>query len=238
MYMHFTARVCNFNPRSTISVKRAYIPWEKTLVSSNVALHAITYSPTVCRTVAPQYQLQGGEDSQHANLQFIFRKRATNYRALLREMTHKDEASSGSSPPCTAVHSTKRAGVALHQIKRSSCTSESSWKTARVHKSEHAQETMMPTRERELSSAFTFISPSSVSPSREHTNPPSLSLTADTSRKARFRLGVTAHSSWSNFDPNGIRWLQMIGWLGPRFHRRWWLFGQWVLFLERIIVHM
>jgi len=34
-------------------------------------------------------------------LQVIFRKRATNYRALLRKMTCKDKASCGSSPPCT-----------------------------------------------------------------------------------------------------------------------------------------
>jgi len=34
-------------------------------------------------------------------LQVIFRKRATNYRALLREMAYKDKASYGSSPPCT-----------------------------------------------------------------------------------------------------------------------------------------
>ena len=34
------------------------------------------------------------------NLQVIFRKRATNYRALLREMTYKDKASYGFSPPC------------------------------------------------------------------------------------------------------------------------------------------
>jgi len=33
-------------------------------------------------------------------LQFIFRKRATNYRALLRKMTYKDKASYGSSPIC------------------------------------------------------------------------------------------------------------------------------------------
>jgi len=33
-------------------------------------------------------------------LQVIFRKRATNYRALLRKMTYKDKASYGSSPPC------------------------------------------------------------------------------------------------------------------------------------------
>jgi len=34
-------------------------------------------------------------------LQVIFRKRATDYRALLREMTCKDKTSYGSSPPCT-----------------------------------------------------------------------------------------------------------------------------------------
>jgi len=33
-------------------------------------------------------------------LQVIFRKRATNYRALLRKMTCKDKASYGFSPPC------------------------------------------------------------------------------------------------------------------------------------------
>ena len=32
-------------------------------------------------------------------LQVIFRKRATNYRAFLQKMNHKDKASYGSSPP-------------------------------------------------------------------------------------------------------------------------------------------
>ena len=36
-------------------------------------------------------------------LQIIFRKRATNYRALLQEMSFKDKASYGSSPPCIQV---------------------------------------------------------------------------------------------------------------------------------------
>jgi len=36
----------------------------------------------------------------YLKLQVIFRKRATNYRALLRNMTYKDKASYGSSPPC------------------------------------------------------------------------------------------------------------------------------------------
>jgi len=34
-------------------------------------------------------------------LEVIFRKRATNYRALLRTLTYTDKASYGSSPPCT-----------------------------------------------------------------------------------------------------------------------------------------
>ena len=34
-------------------------------------------------------------------LQVVFRKRATNYRALLQQITYKYKASYGSSPPCT-----------------------------------------------------------------------------------------------------------------------------------------
>jgi len=37
-------------------------------------------------------------------LQVIFHKRATNYRALLREMTYKEKASCGSSPLCMHCH--------------------------------------------------------------------------------------------------------------------------------------
>ena len=33
----------------------------------------------------------------------IFRKRATNHRALLRKMTYKDKASYGSLPPCIHI---------------------------------------------------------------------------------------------------------------------------------------
>jgi len=36
-------------------------------------------------------------------LQVIFRKRATNYRALLRKMTYEDKPSYASSPPCMCV---------------------------------------------------------------------------------------------------------------------------------------
>jgi len=37
-------------------------------------------------------------------LQVIFRKRATNYRALLRTMISEDKASYGSLPLCTYIH--------------------------------------------------------------------------------------------------------------------------------------
>jgi len=37
-------------------------------------------------------------------LQVIFRKRATNYRELLREMTYKDKTSYRSAPPCIVLH--------------------------------------------------------------------------------------------------------------------------------------
>jgi len=37
-------------------------------------------------------------------LQVIFRKRATNYGALLRKMTYKQNASYGSSPPCIHIY--------------------------------------------------------------------------------------------------------------------------------------
>jgi len=40
-------------------------------------------------------------------LQVIFRKRATNYRALLQKMIYKDKASHGSLPPCTRVRKTR-----------------------------------------------------------------------------------------------------------------------------------
>ena len=36
-------------------------------------------------------------------LQVFFRKRATNYRALLRKMTYKDKASDDFRPPCTSL---------------------------------------------------------------------------------------------------------------------------------------
>ena len=34
-------------------------------------------------------------------LQVIFRKKAIDYRALLRKMTYKDKASCDSTPPCS-----------------------------------------------------------------------------------------------------------------------------------------
>ena len=39
----------------------------------------------------------------YLTLQVIFRKRTNNHRALLQKMTYKDEASYGSSPPCSLI---------------------------------------------------------------------------------------------------------------------------------------
>jgi len=48
-----------------------------------------------------------GESARaHAQkLQVIFRKRATNYRALLRKMTYEDKAPYDPTPPCSADYS-------------------------------------------------------------------------------------------------------------------------------------
>ena len=49
-------------------------------------------------------------------LQVIFRKRATNCRALLRKMTYKDKASYDSTPPCTLpLHSRRDVGSGFVQ---------------------------------------------------------------------------------------------------------------------------
>ena len=37
-------------------------------------------------------------------MQVIFRKRATNYRALLQNMTYEDKASHDSTPPCSDMY--------------------------------------------------------------------------------------------------------------------------------------
>ena len=54
--------------------------------------HACTFSSTGWRRPIGCLQLQ-----------VIFRKRATNYRALMRKMTCKDKASNRSSPPCLSL---------------------------------------------------------------------------------------------------------------------------------------
>ena len=52
---------------------------------------------------------------EHLKLQVIFRKRATNYRALLQKMTYEDTAPYDTTPPCTP-HSTLHIANTLHHI--------------------------------------------------------------------------------------------------------------------------
>jgi len=54
----------------------------------------------------------------HSQLQVIFHKRATNYRALLWKMTYEENSSYGSSPPCTHVSN----DINKHMCKRNTCT--------------------------------------------------------------------------------------------------------------------
>ena len=60
----------------------------------------IRYNSTSTRNVTGWRRLIGC-----LKLQVIFRKRATNYRALLRKMTCKDKASYDSIPSCTLYSS-------------------------------------------------------------------------------------------------------------------------------------
>ena len=51
-------------------------------------------------------------------LHIIFRKRATNYRVLLRKMSCKDKASYDSTPPCKLVS---------HTFRNRGCSQQKSW---------------------------------------------------------------------------------------------------------------
>ena len=76
-------------------------------------------SPHICRYAAVSWEMLRGsrcacsDDTGRRRpgclkLQVIFRKRATNYRALLLKMTYKDKASYGSSPPRIRYKTAKR----------------------------------------------------------------------------------------------------------------------------------
>jgi len=83
--------------------KKGYVRWSRMSDNSPSALRLWSYGPTshmvrpMWRTVAPGLKPLR---LLRAQLQVIFHKRATNYRAILREMTCKDKASYGSWPPC------------------------------------------------------------------------------------------------------------------------------------------
>jgi len=47
-------------------------------------------------------------------LQVIFRKRATKYRAILREITYGDKALNDSTPPCTSIAHTHLSTEHIH----------------------------------------------------------------------------------------------------------------------------
>jgi len=56
------------------------------------------------RDTAPGNSFRVAKTIRCPELQFIFRKRAPNYRAPMRKMTYKDKASYGFLPPFTAKY--------------------------------------------------------------------------------------------------------------------------------------
>ena len=52
-----------------------------------------------------------------SKLQIIFHRRATKYRSLLREMTHKDKGAYESSPPCNMRHHTHNMRHHTHNMR-------------------------------------------------------------------------------------------------------------------------
>jgi len=85
------------------------LPYTATHTATHVATHTTPCSHTlrVLQYTTTRYQTGQRRPTgclRHpATLQVIFRKRATNYRTLLRKMTCKDDSSYGSSPSCTVV---------------------------------------------------------------------------------------------------------------------------------------
>jgi len=80
--------------------------------SRKIHIHAYIYTQQTKRdtTHTQTHQIQRDthtgwrNPTEHLKLHVIFRKRATNNRALLLKMSYKDRASYGSSPPCTCKH--------------------------------------------------------------------------------------------------------------------------------------
>jgi len=84
MYLYICACICVYRYLSTH-------------IHSNTYIYIYIYRHTDVDTV--WWRLIGC-----LKLQFIFRKRATNYRALVRKMTSEDKASYESTPPCTKIY--------------------------------------------------------------------------------------------------------------------------------------
>ena len=69
--------------------------------NSNMHLFLHTIQICICFYNGSILQSKGWQRRRGClKVQVIFRKRATNWRALFRKMTYGDKASYGSSPPC------------------------------------------------------------------------------------------------------------------------------------------
>ena len=92
-------KVCKISEDFSCLLRTSYFPW-----IIYVYIY-ISYTCICCHCAIPCAALSTGWRRLGGclNLQVIFCKRATNYRALLWKMTYEDKASYDSTPPCTRL---------------------------------------------------------------------------------------------------------------------------------------
>ena len=97
MYIHIYMYVYIFLSRVASPALILYAGTHKYTQTRYIYVYACLY----VYVFLPEYSTGGRRPIGCLKLQVIFRKRTTNYRFFLREMTYKDQASFGSSPPCS-----------------------------------------------------------------------------------------------------------------------------------------
>ena len=108
-YMHTCIRMCVYTHTHTYMLGAAALSHLTSLTSRRVTCEWVTSQVDESCHIDESCHVSTGSTGwqrlvECLKLQVIFRKRATNYRSLLRKMTCEDKASYGSSPPCSTYH--------------------------------------------------------------------------------------------------------------------------------------
>jgi len=75
----------------------------------------------------------------HLKLQGTFRRRTTDYRALLRKMTYEDKASYDSTPPCIFCRCKWELNLPIHTCKKNTHTHVCTSTCTRTHRYAHVK---------------------------------------------------------------------------------------------------